>query len=325
VLLRALGILAVTAHHVALFPWMGGAHILLAVAGHSFARFQLGAARTTDRAAGLFTAVRRVALPSALFITLACLVFRDNDLPEIMVLHYGKQQWFYWYVEALVEILLVLALLLSSRRVRALERRFGFGFALAVVGFGLCLRYHVIPTPHVAIEPSRFHTALWVFALGWAAERASRHWHRALLSVVAITCLHGYFADASRVRLVTAGVLLLIWVPSVRVVRPLQHGIGVLAASSLWLYLTQRHVYPRLEDALPAWAVLAVTLLVGIAVWWLVDRGWPRLRAPVRAARADGPPRTPAASGCSALPGSPGSPPAPVGAALRCRPPAPAG
>ena len=272
VLLRALGILLVTAHHVGAMPWMGGAHILLAVAGHSFARFQLSAARTSDRASGLFTAAKRVALPSAAYIVVVCLLRWDNQLTGVMALGDNGRQWYYWYVEALVEILVVLALLLSFRRVRALERRWSFGFALAVLAVGLSLRYHVVPIPRLTFEHARAQTALWVFALGWAAERASRPWRRLLMSVVTVVGLHGYFVVEARGRLVTAGVLLLIWVPVVRVLKPLHRAIGLLAAASLWIYLTQRHVYPTVGHYLPDWLTLGVTLLVGVATWWVVDR-----------------------------------------------------
>ena len=57
------------------------------------------------------------------------------------------------------------------------------------------------------------------------------------------------------------------WVPQVRLPRRLVPSLGVLAASSLWVYLVHWEVYPPVEEVSEPLALL-VSFGVGIAAWW---------------------------------------------------------
>ena len=59
---------------------------------------------------------------------------------------------------------------------------------------------------------------------------------------------------------------LLVWVPRIPVPRPVVRLLGVVAASSLFVYLTHWQVYPHLEDDHPLLATLS-SFVVGIACW----------------------------------------------------------
>jgi len=76
----------------------------------------------------------------------------------------------------------------------------------------------------------------------------------------------GFFADSQRDAVVVAGLLLLIWAPSVPCPAVLVRPVGVLASASLYIYLTHWQVYPYLEDDYPLAALLA-SLAIGIAYW----------------------------------------------------------
>ena len=52
----------------------GGAHVLLAVAGYSFARFQLNAVASSGRVRPLFQSIARIAVPSVVVIAIAYVV-----------------------------------------------------------------------------------------------------------------------------------------------------------------------------------------------------------------------------------------------------------
>ena len=81
-----------------------------------------------------------------------------------------------------------------------------------------------------------------------------------------------FFDDPRREALVAAGVLLLTWVPTVPVPRPLHRVIGPLAAASLAIYLTHWHVFPAVVALTsPAVGVLA-SLAVGLAAHALLGR-----------------------------------------------------
>ena len=163
--------------------------------------------------------------------------------------------WNYWFIEVLVVTLVLCAALLSIPAVRGLERAHPFGFALAFLGVCLVLRFQVFGG-EVSIEGYRPQTTVWLFAIGWAAVRATRVSHRLLLTVAAVcgALLPGFFDDENARKLVIlGGLLLLIWVTRVPMPAALRRLTALLASASLWIYLTQPLTFYLLESgAIPA-------------------------------------------------------------------------
>ena len=152
VVLRALVIVLVCAQHIDLTTVYGGAHILLAVAGYSFARFQVNAVASSGRVRPLFQSIARIAFPSMVVIAIAYVVTREYAVWNILLIEdlFGPDvgpdgwdpAWDYWFIEVLVAILVVWAALLAIPAVRGLERARPFGFAVAFLGVFLVLRFH---------------------------------------------------------------------------------------------------------------------------------------------------------------------------------------
>lgn len=170
----------------------------------------------------------------------------------------------YWFVEALLQVLLVLAALFSVPAVRRLEQRAPFTFACALLGVTLAPVAGLVSFPDLHRGLYRPHEILWVFVLGWAIARSSTSVQRAGLSAVALVAVPAYFDDPTRVTIVLAGLALLIWVPRVAVPRSLDRLVGALAGASLYIYLTHVQVYPAIDG--PAAGLLA-SLLVGVVTW----------------------------------------------------------
>jgi hypothetical protein len=147
------------------------------------------------------------------------------------------------------------------------ERRFPFLFPLALFGAGLLTRYELVDpgVPHTA-------PALWLFALGWAVARARNVRRRA-------RHVRRYSTDGPRgssrtqpgVTLLVAGILLLVWLPSLPVPKGLRRLTVLLASASLHAYLVHWLVYPLLDATSPALAV-AASLAAGVAYWALCTR-----------------------------------------------------
>ena len=118
---------------------------------------------------------------------------------------------------------------------------------------------------------------LWCVALGWLAARADTLRRRSLTTLVAWVGVWGFFGDPVREVLVAAGVTLLVWVPRIPLPRPVVRLLGVVAASSLFVYLTHWQVYPYLEDDHPLLATLS-SFAVGIVCWRVPEaaRRWLR-------------------------------------------------
>jgi hypothetical protein len=174
------------------------------------------------------------------------------------------ERWRYWFIEVIVQTLLVLALLFSSQRLRACERRAPFTFACGAIGIGLVLRFAatwVVGTSHPLYRP---HTIFWLFALGWAAERAHGLARRTVVLLVAVIALPGYFGEPRRDTVVLAGLVALLLLPTVRVPRLVHVVVGRVAAASLFAYLTNAKVYPHVVDRFGPLVATAAALFVGI-------------------------------------------------------------
>lgn len=267
--LRALAIVCVVGTHAGLFTLLGGAHVLIAVAGFNFARFRLTAADRTTRLRRQVVSIARITVPSMIWIGAVVLLTHQYGPLNVVLLNgllgppSWTSDWHFWFVEVLVYILIVLAALLAVPSVDRLERRFPFTFPAVLLGFGLLGRYEIVDlgVPHTM-------PVFWLFAFGWAAARASRWWQRLGLTVVLAATVPGFFGNSAREVAIVGGVALLVWLATVPCPAPLNRVVGVLAGSSLYVYLTHWQVYPRLDDIHPALAV-AGSLAAGIAAWWL--------------------------------------------------------
>ena len=269
VLLRAAAILLIVGTHANLFTLYGGAHILLGVAGYNYARFQLGVSSRSDRLRNGLGAVAQVAVPSMIWI--ACVgVTTGMYLPETALMLNGllgsdawTLQWQFWFLEALVWSVLACVALLAIPRVHRLERSNPWGFALGVLATASALRYAMVGIEAGPLQRYSIVVVFWCFALGWAAAQASSTGQRAVVSLVALIAVPGFFGEPVREGVVLIGILALLWLPAVRAPRAVNRVVGAVAAASLFIYLTHWQVYPHLEMDHPFLAVVA-SVAVGL-------------------------------------------------------------
>ncbi|NKX53986.1 non-ribosomal peptide synthetase [Arthrobacter mobilis] len=289
IVLRAVAIVAIISTHAQLFAWPGTAHVLMAVAGFNFARFQLTGGGL-PRLRRQLRSLGRIVIPSVVFIAVAYLL-TDRYTPANIVLlnaFVGPEkwttQWDFWFVEVLVYVLVAVAALLAVPWADRFQRRLPFAFPLALFAVGLLTRFELVD-----LEVPNPKPVLWLFALGWAVARARHLPHRLLLSAAAALAVPGFFGNPWRDLTILAGILLLIWLPAMPVPVLLHRLLGVLAGASLYAYLTHWLVYPGLAPVSPALAV-AASLAAGVVYWALsmrlldAVRRWRTLLARVRPA-----------------------------------------
>ncbi|MGP4032897.1 AMP-binding protein [Pseudarthrobacter sp. 1C304] len=271
IVLRAVAIVFIIATHVRLFSWEGMAHVLLAVAGFNFARFQLSGPPGARLRRQLRT-VARVVVPSIAVIGFAFAVTDSYTWANVFLLNtvLGPEGWTdfsrFWFVEILVHILLGMAALLAIPAVGRAERRWPLAFPLALFGADLLLRFRIIDLPYPGQGP-----VLWLFALGWAAAASRTLRTRAAVTALAVLTIPGAFDDGYRNATILAGFLALLWLPTLPVPRALHAITGLLASASLYAYVTHWLVYPLFDQTSKGLAV-AVSLAVGIAYWAAATR-----------------------------------------------------
>ncbi len=278
IVLRAAAIVMIVGSHTNLFVLLGGAHVLLAVAGASFARFHLAGTDRSERRRNLARSIGRIAVPTSLWVLAVCLVSDQYGWRNVLLLNdalgsrtWQEPQWHFWFIEVLVYLLVGAGALTAFARVAAWERRSPYWFAVALVAAGLVPRFWATATGY---DGDLIHSSVflaWLFAGGWAATRARHAGHRLLLSALLLAGVHGFCDDPVREATIAVGLLALVWVPTVPLPRALVGVVGQVAGASLFVYLTHWQVYPHLEHHWPLGGLLA-SLVVGIVVWRLVDR-----------------------------------------------------
>ncbi len=168
------------ASHVDLVALEGGAHLLLALAGFNFARFQLsagGGARTRLRhgLAGL----AQLVVPSILWVGAVALLLGAYNLTTTLFVRElvdgteWDDQWQLWFLESLVWITAGALVLTCLPALHRLERRTPFRFALAVLAVAAVARFAEVG---LRAGPTQRYTTFVVaffFVLGWA-ERGRR-------------------------------------------------------------------------------------------------------------------------------------------------------
>ncbi|WP_332665552.1 AMP-binding protein [Aeromicrobium sp.] len=270
ILLRALAIMLVLGTHANLFVIPGGAHLLLAVCGYNFVRFQLSGESARVRARLGLRSLAHLVIPSVIWIGAVAVVLRTYDLSTVLLLNGAlgsdswTDQWQFWFLEAVLWTQVVALGLLSLPILHRSWRRHPFGFALAFTLVALATRYALVGVEAGPTERYTPSIVLWCFALGWLVAAARTPWQRLAASAVAVGGVAGFFGDPQREAVVAGGMLLLVWIAAVPVPRLVARVVGSLAAASLYIYLTHWQVYPHLEMKVPILAVLS-SLVVGLA------------------------------------------------------------
>ncbi len=272
VILRAAAISLIVASHADLISVMGGAHVLLAVVGYNFGRFFITPAPCLDRVRRIMTSTARIAVPAMVWLGLVVALDPGVTWHNVLLLNgvIGSEEWSdpwqYWFIEAAVYTLLCGAVLVALPWFDRAERRWPFWLPVGLSVTALLTRYDVVGLRD-GPEQYRAHVIVWIFLLGWATAKAALTMHRMVVSALVSITVLGFFDELDRTLVVIAGVLLLIWVPAVRVPAILARPTTTLAGASLVIYLTHWQVYPWIEDAGYSLAATIASLAVGIAVW----------------------------------------------------------
>lgn len=271
--LRAIAIVLIVGTHADVFSIQGGAHLLLVVAGYNLARFQLAGGRGAARSRRLLRSAAHLAVPAIVWIgAVAAVTGMYAPTTALLVNNLAPgdgrftPQWQFWFLEAALYALLLLAGLFAIRAVDRLERRAPFGFALGLVALGLTARVLVAGVQADGLEKYTAFVVMWLVALGWAIARARTTGQRLVVATIAFAATFGFLGDLGREAIVVAGTLLLLWLPALPLPRLIAPVVGVLAGSSMLVYLTHWQVYPPFEQSSPLLG-LVLSFVVGFAAW----------------------------------------------------------
>ncbi|WP_411730470.1 AMP-binding protein [Paeniglutamicibacter sp.] len=283
VVLRALAVVAICGSHADLFDVMGGAHLLLAIAGYNTVRFGLSAPGVADRWRATARILIGVAVPTMLIALFAMLTTGRYGWSNILLSHWlvgdtteGSTRNEYWFIDALVASLLVLTAVISVPALARAWKADPWGVAACFTAVALVPRFAVLALTEDSMAQSIMPTTLWLVGVGAAAAHADTRRRRWLTLALGVIGGATFFADQPlRNAVVVAGLAALILVPRMRVPAFLLPLLGLLAAASLYIYLVQFLVLSAFEnDVVETVAALGV----GCLLWRLADRPMRRLQ-----------------------------------------------
>lgn len=295
--LRAIAILLVVIHHQMLWPIPGGSGVMMLLVGFSLARFQSG-----HFLAGRFHPVLKsaigVLIPYFLIVAAYALAWRTVPWASLTLTgNFGYAQperhemtpYLYWFIEAYAQTLLVFSLVFALPAVRKFATKWLFAFSLVFLGLAIAARFSM---PLLFGHGKRqIFTLYWVFHIcvfGWCVGLADSRGKK--LAVVAIAVVaFGYLGFwetlwiGTTVKYLTIliALLVLLYMPRVRLPAALNRLVTLIAASAFPIYLLHRFV-PELvmapvNDRLTAPAFDFLAIAGGIAIGMLAGKVLSRL------------------------------------------------
>ncbi|MCA3559502.1 MAG: AMP-binding protein [Aestuariivirga sp.] len=283
--LRAAAILLIVLHHASGWPIPGGAMTLMMLVGYGFARFHRDAL-FAGRVCAILKPMLRNLLPY--LVVVAGFALAWQKIPWASVFLAGNLgladpakgsmlPYQYWFVEAYAQLCLLTAFAFCFGGVRraVAARPFATAFIAMIAAFGL--RYGV---PLIYDVGNRkiflLSYVLWLPLLGWAAYFARRTSQKLLLLfALTLICpaaayLGGNWTGAWVMNLIQLPAMAaLLFLPAIRLPRPMLPGVMLVAASSYHIYLFHQVIPELLQlQSYGAWgiaATVAIGLITGIA------------------------------------------------------------
>ncbi|MBK4993444.1 amino acid adenylation domain-containing protein [Pseudomonas sp. S37] len=309
VFVRMLAIILIVVGHLSeLDHWLivGETSVLFLVSGISLARFQLKAIEARGDARTLLPSLAAIAVPTLLYTALLQLVFDRLHWQSLLLM----SNWFpanevslfnYWYIEVLVQMIVIIGLVLSIRRVRQAVNADPFRWLIlatcTLVALDVLLNRFVFDaSPLLHRVPQHF---LAVMVLGMAvhhADTTARKWVASAVAVLVVGELDlmavagiGWEAFTRYVDIAMPAMLALIWFRSVPVPALVARAGAVIASSTLYIYLTHfqfqsvaDHIFhhPLFEVALALAGGVAVSYCWNTVLRLLFSRWRKRNQAP---------------------------------------------
>lgn len=293
VFLRVLSIILIVIGHLNVFStWLvtGETTVLFLISGISLARFQFKAIDERGDARMLVKSVASIAVPTILYTVLTQILFDRIHWQSLLMI----SNWFppdrvghfhYWYIEVLVQMLLIIGLVLSFKRVRTLImsapfRCLGVAACALLVTDALLNLFVFDAAPLYNRVPQHY---LAIMVLGMAvhyANSTAQKWGASAMAVVVICGLDcmaiadlGWqqWVQTKHIDVALPAVLVLIWLRSVYLPGTVARAGAVIASSTLYIYLTHfqfQSVGRRIFDQPAFSVVLAIVGGVVVGYCW---------------------------------------------------------
>jgi len=303
VFLRVVSIVLIVMGHfqvVEHWPMFGETMALFLVSGLSLARFQFKAIKESGSVRTLVKSVASIAVPTILYTVLVQVLFDTVHWQSLLLI----SNWYspnlignfvYWYIEVLVQMLLIIGFVLSFERVRNIIsadpfRCFVIATCVLAVADVLISRYVFDASALFNRVPQHY---LAIMVLGMAIHSANSTTQKWIVTLVAIVVVGWQDMQAmlgfgplaadvwSHIDIAVPAALLVIWVRSIPVPGLMARGMALIASSTLYIYLTHfqfQSVARRIGDYPLLGVIFAVVGGVVVAYAWNKVVRWVLMR-----------------------------------------------
>jgi acyl-CoA synthetase (AMP-forming)/AMP-acid ligase II len=283
-LLRAMAMVFIVARHAGTFVYSrnyGAGIMLFALGGYALSRFQLPEIIRKGSARSALGTALLIAIPTVLVVGPSQVMTHTFEpLQYLMISNFvfpldprRINVVSFYFAEIYFQLFLLAALVFSFSRVRSLFRDHPMASALGLfaVAEGLKLVIDALWDTHYLFQRVPQNYA-WCFCLGILVGVTRTVPQRLLaLSLVAVSC-YIYWGFETSSYFLTAGLGLVLFVPSVRVPAPVKAVIGGIAAASMFIYLGHFQVIRLVTKSFgrqEPWVALFVAVVAGIVFAYL--------------------------------------------------------
>lgn len=281
VLVRAFSIIAVVIGHFWVQGIYGATSALFTVAGYTFAKYQLKAVQIKNSIKPILMTIMSIAIPTTLLgLTWLHVVMGENpNLPKLLLFSNlikvnTEKSLNLWFVEVLIQIFFIVALLLSVPKVRSYSAQKPYLFSSFLLVFGIAIAAafpHFWDTNYLYDRVP--HKKIWMFFLGWFIYFSLQE-NKRIIPVVLAICL----PSIGRIDLLfTTGVLAIIVMPEWKVSSSVYKLAYSIAAASLFIYITHlpiRNIFLKFDLSFHP----AIQVMIGITGGILIWHAWEKLR-----------------------------------------------
>lgn len=286
---RALAPIAIVLNHAG-FTWLaGGAAALMLVAGFNFARFSLGDIDSRSWVKPLSQFAANVLIPYWGLVILYQIYKGSLSLPELLLFNnltgmVSATPFATWFVQALLQCLVFCTIVfhllrkISSNSIKITHIAMAL-FLLAGIA-RLTDEYFLYDL--LGNRGKQFTWIFWLFTGGILIALADSMRSRYLVAAaMTIASISFYSGDWSRIVAVVFCSYVLLFVPKIKVPQPFLSVLGVLGASSLFIYM----LHPSAPIGLMTdkfWGIDLIHIVSGIGMgivgWFCYTRIWNRVK-----------------------------------------------
>ena len=283
VMLRCIAILAVVIGHSGVSFIGGGTQLLIVLVGFSLARFQSKNILSGDVWSSIYKYSIKILIPYMILVVSYFIWKESFSLDRILLYtNYlpfeGRSPVIFpaWFIQVLLQSLVLLGLLFSFKRVRDAFRRdlwlMSYLFLMVFILLRITFPYIYDTNYLYQRVPPIYLASLW---LGWAIFFSKSSQQKAVTFITAIVLSFEHLGVSLISLWISVGSFLLLYKDSIKVPRILKVSLTIIAAATFYIYLFHMIFIHIPESLLKLNSPLINTIfgvLGSLLVWYLFDK-----------------------------------------------------